>query len=93
MITVNRTISLNVSEKFGDVNINYSANYANGTVPTIVNVNAYYSKPGVEIRINRTYRPDGSYEPISTGVTPFDAEFDIAVSATIQNIFVNYETI
>lgn len=93
MITVNRTTSLNISEKFGDVNINYSANYSNEATPTVVNVNAYYSKPGLEIRVNRSYRPDGSYEPISTGVAPFDTEFDVAVGATVQNIFANYDTI
>lgn len=92
-MTVNRTISLNIGEPFGDVNINYSTNYSNGVAPTMVNVNAYYSKPGVEIRVNRTYRPDGSYEPISTGIAPFDMEFDVVVGATIQNIFANYEAI
>lgn len=94
-MNVNRTVNLNITEVINDINISYSTYYQGNNGPSSITMNASYNKPGVESRIYRTYTSDMNFTPSPEATIPsvFDEAFEIAVTASIENIFTNYATI
>lgn len=103
-----RIITLKLTEVINGVTVDYSANYSEGTPPTVIGVNAYYNANGFDFRLGRNYSPDGTYATSgpSFGIgmpnsnvapivaeSPLSQEFEDAVLAIVNNIFTNYATI
>lgn len=94
-MNVTRNVSLNCVEDISGITTNYTTNYSDDVAPTSIHVSASKSEPGIELRIYRTYTPDGKFTPVpSTPVVgPFDKAFNDAVLKSVTNIFTNYKTL
>jgi hypothetical protein len=88
-IMINKTTHFNIQTTINNYNINIHYNYS--TIPSEVMVDINQYSDGCNININRTYKSDLSFLPISNlAANILSQSIDNKITDIISEIFTNY---